>query len=45
MNTMAVAAEEATEAPELATSLVDDVTVVPSDCAWVLMASRGAMRY
>lgn len=45
MNTRAVAAALAAEAPEDGVSFGEEVTVVPSFAAWALMASSGAMRY
>ena len=45
MNTRAVAAALAAEAPEDGVSFGEEVTVVPSFAAWALIASSGAMRY
>jgi hypothetical protein len=45
MNTIAVAAALAADAPADAVSVFDRVTVVPSVAAWVLIASYGAVRY
>lgn len=45
MKTIAVAAALAAEAPADAVSVLDNVTVVPSVAAWLLIASYGAVRY
>jgi hypothetical protein len=45
MNTSAVAAALAADAPEDVESVVEVVRTVPSAEAWVRMASRGAIRY
>jgi hypothetical protein len=45
MKTIAVAAALAADAPEDVVSVFDNVTVVPSVAAWLLIASYGAVRY
>lgn len=45
MNTSAVAAALAADAPDDAVSEVDVVSVVPSDWACVLIASSGPIKY
>jgi hypothetical protein len=45
MKTMAVAAALAADAPADVESVFDNVTVVPSIAAWLLIASYGAVRY
>ena len=45
MNTRAVAAALAAEAPEDGVSFGEEMTLVPSFAAWALIASSGAMRY